>query len=98
MTSNLSSRYLDGNMHPADALAEVRQQMAELKKIEAELREQILSDVSSRSGQMYKAEVVLSAQRRIDPAAVAELIGDMEKVKRSFDGTCVLRKKIEVEA
>jgi len=98
MTSNLSSRYLDGNMHPADALVEVRQQMAELKKIEAELREQILSDVSSRSGQMYKAEVVLSAQRRIDPAAVAELIGDMEKVKKSFDVTFVLLKKIEVEA
>lgn len=98
MTNNLSNRYLNGNMHPADALADVREQMAELKKIEAELREQILSQPSDRVGSMHKAEVVLSSQRRIDPAAVAELIGDIEKVKKAFDVTFVLLKKIEVSA
>jgi hypothetical protein len=98
MTNNLSNRYLNGNMHPADALAEVREQMAELKKIEAELRDQILSNQYDRSGQMFKAEVVMSAQRRIDPAAVAAMIGDIEKVKKAFEVTFVLLKKIEVDA
>lgn len=97
MTDNLFNRYLNGNMHPADALAAVREQMSDLKKIEAQLREHILCQPGDRTGSMHKAEVVLSSQRRIDPAAVAELIGDIEQVKKAFDVTFVLLKKIEVD-
>jgi hypothetical protein len=94
MTQDLSNRYLNGNMHAVDALASVREQIAELKKIEAELREQILDQPSDRVGDMYKAEVVLSAQNRICQDKIKELIGNVQKVKRPFEVTIVRIHKI----
>mgnify|MGYP000376563679 CR=1 FL=1 len=94
MTQDLSNRYLNGNLHPADALASVREQIAELKKIEAELREEILSRPDDRAGDMHKAEVVLSAQNRICQNKIKELIGDVEMVKRPFEVTVVRLQKI----
>lgn len=94
MTQDLSNRYLNGNMHAVDALASVRDQIAELKKIEANLRDQILDKPSDRVGSMHKAEVVLSAQNRICQDKIKELIGDVDKVKKPIDVTIVRLHKI----
>jgi len=94
MTKDLSNRYLNGNMHTADALASVREEIAELKKIEAELRDEILSQPDNRVGDMYKAEVVLSAQNRICQDKIKELIGDVDLVRKLVEVTVVRVNKI----
>lgn len=94
MTQDLSNRYLNGNMHAVDALASVREQIAELKKIEADLRDQILDQPSDRVGDMYKAEVVLSAQNRICQDKIKELIGDVDQVKKLVEVTIVRVNKM----
>ena len=94
MTQDLSNRYLNGNIHPVDALASVREQIAELKKIEAELREKILDQPSDRVGDMHKAEVILSAQNRICQDKIKELIGDVDQVKKLVEVTVVRVSKI----
>lgn len=97
MTNNLPNRYLNGNMHPADALAAVREEIAQLKKIEEELRDTLLEQPSDRIGQMYVAEVVLSAQSRICQKKIRQLIGNVEKVKKLVSVTMVRVKKMEEE-
>ena len=94
MTKELPNRYVDGNMHPADALASVREQIAELKKVEAKLRDDILADPSTRKGDLYVAEVVSSEQNRICQKKIKELIGDVEKVKKPTQVTFVRVFKI----
>jgi hypothetical protein len=94
MTKDLSNLYLNGNMHTADALASVREQIAELKKIEVELRDEILSQPHDRVGDMHKAEVVLSAQNRICQDKIKELIGDVDLVKKPIEVTVVRLHKI----
>jgi len=94
MTKDLSNRYLNGNMHTADALASVREEIAELKKIEAELRDEILSQPDNRVGDMYKADVVLSAQNRICQDKIKELIGDVDLVRKLVEVTVVRVNKI----
>jgi hypothetical protein len=94
MTKDLPNRYVDGNMHPADALASVREQIAELKKVEAKLRDDILADTSIRRGDLYLAEVVSSEQNRICQKKIKELIGDVEKVKKPTNVTFVRVFKI----
>jgi hypothetical protein len=94
MTQDLSNRYLNGNMHTADALASVREEIAELKKIEAELRDEILSNPHDRVGDMHKAQVVLSAQNRICQDKIKELIGDVDLVRKMVEVTVVRVNKI----
>jgi len=94
MTKDLPNRYVDGNMHPADALASVREEIAELKKVEAKLREDILADPGIRKGDLYVAEVVSSEQNRICQKKIKELIGDVEKVKKPTEVTFVRVFKI----
>jgi FtsZ-binding cell division protein ZapB len=94
MAQNLYSHHVNGNMHAVDALASVREKIAELKKIEADLRDQILSSPQDRVGDIYKADVVLSAQNRICQEKIVELIGDIEKVKRPVEVTIVRVIKI----
>ena len=95
MTQNLFNRYVDGNMHPVDALASVREQIAELKKIEAELRQQILDSPEDRRGHMYVAEVVLGSQRRICQAKIKKLLGSVDAVKKNANVTTLRVFKLE---
>ena len=94
MTKDLPNRYTDGNMHPADALASVRDQIAELKKVEANLRQEILNDPSIRKGDLYVAEVMTSEQNRICQKKIKQLIGDVSKVKKPTDVTFVRLFKV----
>lgn len=95
MTKDLLNRYIDGNMHPADALASIRDQIAELKKVETKLRDNILADPAIRKGDLYLAEVTSSAQKRICQKKIKELIGDVEKVKKPTEVTFVRLFKID---
>ena len=94
MTQHLSFHQANGNMHAVDALASVREKIAELKKVEAELREQVLSNPYDRVGEMYEAEVMQSSQSRVCQEKLKELIGDLDKVKKSVDVTVVRVNKI----
>ena len=95
MTKDLSNRYLNGNMHPVDALASVREQITELKKIEAELRDQVLESPKDRRGQIYIAEVLLGSQKRICQEKIKKLLGSVDVVKKNVDVTTVRVFKLE---
>lgn len=94
MTQYLSFQRANGNMHAVDALASVREKIAELKKVEAELRDRVMSNPYDRVGEMYEAEVMQSSQNRICQEKLKELIGDLDKVKKSVDVTFVRVSKI----
>jgi hypothetical protein len=82
MTQDLRNRYLDGNMHPVDALAFVRKQISEMKKIEDDLKAQIMADKTMRLGDLHEAEVVTVSQNRICREAVRNIVGNLDLVRR----------------
>jgi hypothetical protein len=82
MTQDLRNRYLDGNMHPVDALAFVRKQISEMKKIEDDLKAQIMADNALRVGDLYEAEVVTLSQNRVCREAIRAIVGDLDRVRR----------------
>ena len=94
MTQHLSFHPANGNMHAVDELASVREKIAELKKIEAELRDRVLNNPYDRVGDIYQAEVMQSTQSRICQEKVKELVGDLDRVKKSVDVTFVRLNKI----
>jgi hypothetical protein len=63
------------NRHPADALADVRLEIRELKIRESELRTELLADGADRNGVEYQAVVLGSTRDRLDVAAVIEHFG-----------------------
>ena len=89
MTHQINHPDSRDNMHDVDALASVREKIAELKKIEEALRDRILKNPNDRRGQMYVAEIVMSSQKRICQDKIKELIGSVDAVRKSVDVTTV---------
>lgn len=81
MQQDARRQYIEGNMHPVDAIVEVRKKIRELKAVEDELRQSIVEG-KNFVGDMFVAEVTETTQMRVSQKAIEELIGDVEKVKR----------------
>ena len=64
------------NVHPADELAAVREEIKQLQDREAHLRRSLLeADEADRDGRQYRATVILSNRESIDKAAIVAALG-----------------------
>jgi hypothetical protein len=64
------------NIHPADEIAAIREEIKQLQKVEADLREKLLgmSD-AEREGDQYRAFIQLSNRESIDKTAMIAALG-----------------------
>lgn len=77
------------NRHPADELAEIRNEIRELKERENELRNEILAlPPVERQGRRHTVHAVSIKQRRLDPEILEKEFGDIRKFYREID--CVI--------
>ena len=63
------------NRHPADDLADVRNEIKQLEIREAEIRAELLADAADRIGVQYEAYIRDQTQRRLDIPALIERFG-----------------------
>ena len=81
MTNLIHADVALSNVHPADALAEIRSQIKALQVREALLREKLLADKSSLVGEAYEATIDHQKTTRLDQEKLAKAIGDLEPFK-----------------
>lgn len=62
--------------HPVDELGEIRQQIADLKKREDELRNQILSQRCSMTGERWEAQARAVERRYLDRDKIKREVGE----------------------
>jgi hypothetical protein len=87
---------MDGNNHPADELAEVRQQVAELKNREKQLRELLMAlPRQERIGKKYWAVVLDKERRVIDVDKLADELGDIKRFYRTSGFVMVKIEKVK---
>lgn len=75
------------NRHPADELAEVRNEIRELKEQEEELRTTLLNlPTAERAGRTYTAVAMTVGQRWIDVEKLEKELGDISRfyTKKEF--------------
>jgi len=64
------------NIHPADELAAIREEIKQLQVIESDLRQKLLGmPDAEREGDQYRAFVVLSNRETVDKAAMIAALG-----------------------
>jgi hypothetical protein len=80
------------NLHPADEIQKIREQVKELKAREAELKAQIVSGKASKEGQFVRAQLFTQVTRRFDRQAAEAEFGNVD---RFFVETKALVLKLE---
>jgi hypothetical protein len=64
------------NIHPADELAAIREEIKQLEVIESDLRQRLLGmSEAEREGDQYRAFVATSNRENIDKAAMIAALG-----------------------
>jgi hypothetical protein len=67
---------MNTNVHPADELAAIREEIKQLQDRESFLRTSLLeADEAGREGNQYRAAVILSNRESIDKAAIVAALG-----------------------
>jgi hypothetical protein len=87
---------MSGNRHPADELAEVRQQIRNLKRREAELREMIMElPRVERMGMNFVAIVFERKRRVLNVRKVEEEFGDLSEFYDVAEFSLVQTEKLK---
>ena len=81
MTNLIHADMSVSNVHPADALAEIRAEIKALQVREALLREKLLADRGSLIGEAYEATIDHQKTMRLDQEKLAKALGDLEPFK-----------------
>lgn len=81
MTNLIHADVALSNVHPADALAEIRSQIKALQVKEALLREKLLADRGRLIGEAYEATIDHQKTTRLDQEKLAKALGDLEPFK-----------------
>jgi hypothetical protein len=89
MTQDLINRYLEGNMHPADAFAEVRAELSKLKKVDDLLRQKMIDNPDLRQSETVEVDVEVKLLKRLDRAKVAQVVGSLNGLMTSYEVTYV---------
>jgi hypothetical protein len=66
---------MTANRHPVDELSDIRSEMKRLKAREDEIRDLILSERISTTGDQWDVSVSISSQERVDTAALRKHLG-----------------------
>ena len=64
------------NVHPADALAEIREQIKTLTARADELRDKLLADGADLKGDQYTATITPGVRETLDRKAIEEAFGE----------------------
>jgi hypothetical protein len=64
------------NIHPADELAAVREEIKQLQERADELREQLLAEGANLEGDQYTALIVPGVRETLDRKAITEAFGE----------------------
>jgi len=64
------------NVHPADALAEIREQIKTLTARADELRDKLLADGADLKGDQYTATITPGVRETLDRKAITEAFGE----------------------
>lgn len=64
------------NIHPADELSAVREEIKILESRADELRDQLLADGASLEGDQYLAHIIPSKRESLDRKAITEAFGE----------------------
>lgn len=80
MPISLRDYYLQSSLHPADALAEIRESINELKRLKEELRKFVAENPDHRTGRSYKVEIEERQHCRLSKEKVMELVEDINQV------------------
>lgn len=93
MTQDLINRYLEGNMHPADAFAEIRAELSKLKKVDDLLRQKMIDNPDLRKSETVEVDVEVKRLKRLDREKVARVVSSLTSVMSSYEVTYVKVKK-----
>lgn len=63
------------DIHPADELAAIREEIKQLQAYEANLRAILIADPANRDGKQYTAVVIASTRETIDKASIIAALG-----------------------
>lgn len=80
MSGSAKDKYLGSNMHPADALLELREEMKRLQEVEKQLRKIIIEDEQMRAGSWATAKIDCIMVKRLDRSKVEKLVKNMDDV------------------
>lgn len=64
------------NVHPADELSAIREEIKILTKRESELRDQLLAEGADLHGDQYTANIILGVRETLDRKAITEAFGE----------------------
>jgi len=81
------------NVHPADALAEIRAEIKALQVREAFFRAKLMADDATLVGEAYEAVVETQKTMRLDQEKLRTALGDLEKFKSESSMVVVRVKK-----
>lgn len=81
MTNSIHADAPLSNIHPADALAEVRAEIKALQVKETFLRERLLADGASLIGEAYEASVSSQRIMKLDQEKLTKALGDLGPYK-----------------
>lgn len=63
------------NVHPADELAAIREEIKQMQARESELRDMLLAEGADREGDQYRAIIVPSTRETVDKNALIADLG-----------------------
>ena len=81
MTNLIHADVSVSNVHPADALAEIRAEIKALQVREAFFRGKLMADGASLVGEAYEATIDHQKTMRLDQEKLAKALGDLEPFK-----------------
>lgn len=81
MTNLIHADVLPSNVHPADALADIRAEIKSLQVKEAHIRAKLLIENASLIGDAYEATIEHQKTMRLDQEKLAKALGDLEPFK-----------------
>jgi hypothetical protein len=81
MTNLIHADVSLSNVHPADALAEIRAEIKALQVREAFFRSKLMADGANLVGEAYEANIDHQKTMRLDQEKLAKALGDLEPFK-----------------
>ena len=93
MTNPIHVDFALSNLHPADALAEIRAEIKALQVREAFFRAKLMADGATLVGEAYEAVVEHHKTMRLDQEKLTKALGDLEKFKSENSMVMVRVKK-----
>jgi hypothetical protein len=95
MTNSIHADMTTSNVHPADALADIRAEIKALQVKENLLREALLKDGASLKGNAYEASIDTQKSNRLDQDKLTKALGNLDPYKSEHTTVMVRVKRLK---